>query len=60
MIAGLEMPVMEERSLLIQGSIRGLLRMHGLKVGEIDRNQFEKRVRELLEKMPLIRVPGWH
>ena len=42
--------------LQIQGSIRGLLRMHGLKVGEIHRNQFDKRVRELLEEMPLLNV----
>jgi transposase len=42
--------------LQIQGSIRGLLRMHGLKVGEIHRNRFETRVRELLEEMPLLSV----
>jgi transposase len=42
--------------LQIQGSIRGLLRMHGLKVGEIHRNRFDKRVRELLEEMPLLNV----
>jgi len=42
--------------LQIQGSIRGLLRMHGLKVGEIHRNLFDKRVRELLEEMPLLNV----
>jgi transposase len=42
--------------LQIQGSIRGLLRMHGLKVGEIHRNRFNKRVRELLEEMPLLNV----
>jgi transposase len=39
--------------LQIQGAIRGLLRMHGLKVGDIHRNRFDKRVRELLEEMPL-------
>ena len=42
--------------LQIQGTIRGLLRMHGLKVGEIHRNRFDKRVRELLEEMPLLNV----
>jgi transposase len=42
--------------LQIQGSIRGLLRMHGLKVGEIHRNRFDTRVRELLEEMPLLSV----
>ncbi|HEY7576106.1 MAG TPA: IS110 family transposase [Acetobacteraceae bacterium] len=42
--------------LQIQGSIRGLLRMHGLKVGEIHRNRFDKRVGELLEEMPLLKV----
>ena len=42
--------------LQIQGSIRGLLRMHGLKVGDIHRNRFDKRVRELLGKMPLLNV----
>jgi transposase len=38
--------------LQVQGSIRGLLRMHGLKVGEIHRNRFENRTRDLLEEMP--------
>jgi transposase len=38
--------------LQMQGSIRGLLRMHGLKVGEIHRNRFENRARDLLEEMP--------
>ena len=33
--------------------LRGLLRMHGLTVGEIHRNRFDKRVHELLEEMPL-------
>ena len=42
--------------LQIQGSIRGLLRMHGLKVGEIHRNRFDKRVQELLKEMPLLNV----
>jgi transposase len=42
--------------LQIQGSIRGLQRMHGLKVGETHRNQFDKRVRELLKEMPLLHV----
>ena len=36
--------------LQVQGAIRGLLRMHGLKVGEIHRNQFHKRVHELLKE----------
>jgi len=30
--------------------------MHGLKVGEIHRNRFDKRVRDLLEEMPLLNV----
>jgi transposase len=42
--------------LQVQGSIRGLLRMHGLKVGDTHRNHFEKRVCELLEEMPLLKV----
>jgi transposase len=42
--------------LQIQGSIRGLLRMHGLKVGETHRNRFDQRVRELLKEMPLLHV----
>ncbi len=41
---------------LAHGPIRGLLRMHGLKVGEIHRNQFDKRVRELLKEMPTLNV----
>jgi transposase len=46
--------------LQIQGSIRGLLRMHGLKAGEIHRNRFETRVRELLEEMPSSVSPSSH
>jgi transposase len=30
--------------------------MHGLKIGEIHRNHFDKRVRELLDEMPLLNV----
>jgi hypothetical protein len=30
--------------------------MHGLKVGEIHRNRFDTRVRQLLEEMPLLSV----
>jgi transposase len=42
--------------LQVQGTIRGLLRMHGLKVGEIHRNQFDKRVRELLKETPSLDI----
>ena len=42
--------------LQIQGSIRGLLRMHGLKVGDIHRNRFDQRVHELLKQMPHLNV----
>jgi hypothetical protein len=52
--------------LQLQGTIRGLLRMHGLKIGEIHRNQFDKRVRDLLKDMPTSeigrlnpRIPSW-
>jgi transposase len=40
----------------VQGTIRGLLRMHGLKVGEIHRNLFDNRVRELLKEMPTLNI----
>ena len=30
--------------------------MHGLKVGEIHRNSFDQRVREMLKEMPLLNV----
>ena len=36
----------------IQGSIRGLLKVYGLKVGDTHRCRFDERVRELLEEMP--------
>jgi transposase len=42
--------------LQIRGSIRGLLRMHGLKIGETHRLRFDKRVRELLDQMPSLNV----
>jgi transposase len=42
--------------LQIQGTIRGLLRMQGLKIGEIHRNQFNERVRELLKEMPPLSI----
>ncbi len=42
--------------LQIQGSIRGLLKVYGLKVGETHRCQFDKRVRELLTEMPKLEM----
>ena len=42
--------------LQIQGSIRGLLKVSGLKVGETHRCRFDKRVRELLEQMPKLEM----
>jgi transposase len=39
--------------LQIEGTIRGLLRLYGLKVGEIHRNRFAARVAELLETAAL-------
>ena len=42
--------------LQIQGTIRGLLRMHGLKMGETHRHRFDKRVRELLQEMPSLDI----
>jgi transposase len=42
--------------LQVQGTIRGLLRMHGLKVGEIHRNLFDNRVRDLLKEMPTLNI----
>ena len=40
----------------IQGSIRGLLKVYGLKVGDTHRCRFEERVRDLLEEMPRLEV----
>lgn len=40
----------------IQGTIRGLLRMHGLKMGEVHRNKFADRVRELVAETPMLGV----
>ena len=42
--------------LQIQGSIRGLLKVYGLKVGDIHRVRFDKRVRELLTEMPQLEM----
>ncbi len=42
--------------LQVQGTIRGLLRMHGLKFGEIHRNLFDNRVRELLKEMSTLNI----
>jgi transposase len=42
--------------LQIQGSIRGLLKVYGLKVGDIHRVRFDKRVRELLAEMPQLEM----
>ena len=42
--------------LQIQGSIRGLLKVYGLKVGDTHRCRFDKRVRELLEETPRLEV----
>jgi transposase len=38
--------------LQIEGTIRGLLRLYGLKIGAIHRNRFAARVLELLEMAP--------
>jgi len=42
--------------LRIQGSIRGLLKVHGLKIGEVHRCLFAKRVGELLKEVPGLEV----
>jgi transposase len=42
--------------LQIQGSIRGLLKVYGLKVGDTHRNRFDERVRELLTAAPRLEV----
>ncbi len=42
--------------LQIQGSIRGLLKVYGLKVGETHRCRFDKRVRDLLVEAPKLEV----
>ncbi len=42
--------------LQIQGSIRGLLKVYGLKVGETHRCRFDKRVRDLLAEVPKLEV----
>lgn len=42
--------------LQVQGSIRGLLKVYWLKVGDIHRVQFDKRVRELLAEMPQLEM----
>ena len=40
----------------IQGSIRGLLKVHGLKVGDTHRCRFDKRVRGLVEETPRLEI----
>ncbi len=42
--------------LQIQGSIRGLLKVYGLKVGDTHRCRFDKRVRDLLAEVPRLEV----
>ena len=42
--------------LQMHNTIRGLLRSHGLKVGEVHRNKFAGRIRELLREAPLLEV----
>jgi transposase len=42
--------------LQIQGSIRGLLKVYGIKVGDTHRNRFDGRVRELLTGTPQLEV----
>lgn len=42
--------------LQIQGSIRGLLKVYGLKVGDTHRCRFDKRVRDLLAEVPKLEV----
>ena len=40
----------------LQNTMRGLLRAYGLKVGEVHRNRFGDRIRELLREQPLLDV----
>lgn len=42
--------------LQIQGTIRGLLRMHGLKMGTTHRCRFSDRVRELIAQKPALEI----
>jgi transposase len=42
--------------LQLQGTIRGLLRMHGLKMGTTHHRKFSDRVRELLAEKPALQV----
>lgn len=42
--------------LQIQGTIRGLLRMHGLKMGTTHHSKFSERVRELLTEKPALEI----
>jgi transposase len=42
--------------LQLQNTMRGLLRTHGLKVGEVHRHNFAGRIRELLREMPLLEI----
>ena len=44
--------------LKIEGTIRGLLRVYGLKIGAIHRNRFAARVLELLEQAALRGIVG--
>ena len=40
----------------LQNTMRGRLRAYGLKVGEVHRNRFGDRIRELLREQPLLEV----
>jgi transposase len=40
----------------IEGTIRGLLRIYGLKVGEVHRNKFAERIAELIAEIPALSV----
>ena len=42
--------------LRMHNTMRGLLRAYGLKVGEVHRNRFGHRIRELLRERPLLEV----
>ena len=42
--------------LKLEATIRGLLRVHGLKMGAVHRCRFEERVRELLSEAPALNV----
>lgn len=42
--------------LQVQGTIRGLLKTYGLKMGRTQRQQFSKRVRDLVSEMPSLAI----